>query len=219
MKPSMHSQDRQDSIIKDGIVIFTEDTPQSFALRSFIEASYAKHFQANIKVDMPVMVGYHQDGKILAAMGLRPADSGPLFLEQYLNDPIESYISDHDEHVNLRACIVEVGSLATATTGIGRQIIPLFIQTVCHMNYCWAVLSATDRLVHIFNQMGLQPSKIAKCDPTRLHTSRHLWGSYYTHNPHVLMGNLNALRSFKGNWPIMLTTPSTSTKSFGSEHE
>jgi len=64
-----------------------------------------------------------QDGKILAALGLRSAADAPLFLETYLDKSIENSIAEKIARLINRSHIIEVGSLASAHGGGARALI------------------------------------------------------------------------------------------------
>ena len=78
----------------------------------FITDIYAKSYNAEISVHYPILMSVRDEaGKLLAATGFRPAQSEPLFLEQYLDAPIEAVLNAP------RSQIVEIGNLASQGGG------------------------------------------------------------------------------------------------------
>ena len=81
---------------------------QASHIARFIEQGYADRYQAEISVSTPLLLQLRFAGKT-AAIGIRRATE-PLFLEHYLDAPIESYATAHIGEIN-REQIVEYGSL------------------------------------------------------------------------------------------------------------
>ncbi len=60
----------------------------------FVADAYRRAYRADIRSFMPNFVRITDpDGRIRAAMGWRDAADGPLYLEHYLDAPIEAAIS------------------------------------------------------------------------------------------------------------------------------
>jgi hypothetical protein len=84
-------------------------------VEGFIHAVFKRAHSAEITQFMPQLVALRdQNGVLMAAFGWKKASEGPLFLEQYLDEPIESLISN-TLHKNIsRSQITKIGNLAVA---------------------------------------------------------------------------------------------------------
>ena len=67
--------------------------PLRAEFEAFIQHRFHKAHNADINHFMPELFGLHDEAQTLCAVaGVRKAMSGPLFLEHYLDDPIERAI-------------------------------------------------------------------------------------------------------------------------------
>ncbi|HQT27273.1 MAG TPA: thermostable hemolysin, partial [Burkholderiales bacterium] len=93
-------------------------------IERFIFDSFSQSHGAHVHHFMPQLLTLRGgDGKLFAACGLRIAGSERLFLEAYLDEPIDEVISRKTGKRVGRADIVEIGNLAGFTPGIGRRLI------------------------------------------------------------------------------------------------
>jgi hypothetical protein len=81
-----------------------------------------------------------QDGKVLAALGLRSAKDETLFLESYLDKPIENILAEKASRPIDRNRIIEIGSLASSHGGGARALI--ITLTAYLSGASWAVFTA-----------------------------------------------------------------------------
>src|SRR6187402_194533 len=81
--------------------------------REFAQRLYQRHLRAQLK---PTYLTWRSinaaDGRPLAVLGYRSAEGGPLFLESYLDRPVEQAVSAAFGMDLTRADIVEIGCLA-----------------------------------------------------------------------------------------------------------
>lgn len=157
----------------------------------FIRAVYAERFGATLRHFAPCLVSLRDgDGQIVAAAGYRFADTQPLFLERYLDEPVEAALACHAAAVPPRSDIVEVGHLAAARAGEGRRLILLLGPHLAARGAQWVVSTLTEELRQLFVRIGVTPLALGLADPARLGDDLADWGSYYTHHPVVLAGHL-----------------------------
>ena len=95
--------------------------PQRALFEAFIQQRFRKAHGADIRQFMPELFGVqNSSGQLCAVAGVRRAHLESLFLERYLDDPIEPLISATAERPVPRQDIVEVGNLAASDTGSAR---------------------------------------------------------------------------------------------------
>lgn len=122
-----------------------------------------------------------------AALGYRRAGSEPLFLETYLDQPIESLVSSTLGRTIDRGAIVEIGNFA-ADSAIA--MVELWGRAANDLGGSGevAVATLTAPLRRMFARIGLPIIPLAKADPARLPGAAEEWGSYYATDPMVCMG-------------------------------
>lgn len=165
--------------------------PGRARVEAFIHGIFRDRFGAAVQAFAPTLVGLHAaDGSLLAAAGYRSADPGPLFLERYLDRPIEQRLPLQGGARVPRARIVEVGHLAAARAGEGRRLIALLAPRLAREGHDWVVSTLTQELRLLFVRLGVAPLALGVADPARLGAQASDWGSYYDHHPLVQAGQL-----------------------------
>jgi hypothetical protein len=157
----------------------------------FIHDVFAERFAARLDSFLPNLVASRDAaGRISAAAGYRSAAAGRLFLEQYLDRPIEEIVCDNYGEAIARSKIVEVGNLAT--TG-GRCAVSLVASLIPHLmsqGFRWVVFTGNDAVRNLFQRLHLFPFAICTADAASLGDAKGAWGSYYDHHPIVMAGRL-----------------------------
>ena len=161
------------------------------AVEAFISQRFAESFGSRIEGFMPRLFSLrNRDGDICGAFGLRSANRN-LFLEQYLDTPIEKTIAARVGGSVERRTIVEVGHFSGAIPGAVRAMIGLLTERLHREGFEWVVFTGTAGLRNAFCRLGLCPIDVQAatidCLPEEEHAA---WGSYYDHAPRVLVGNI-----------------------------
>ena len=165
-------------------------------LEAFIARRFAEVYGARLYNFMPRLFGMRAgDGDLLAAFGWRAAEAQgqrePLFLEHYLDRPIESLIAGVVGRPLPRSSIVEVGNLAGATSGALRALIPLLCERLHREGFQWVAFTGSARLCNSFSRLGLPLQVVAAAPQEGLsEEERQRWGSYYAHQPSVMIGDI-----------------------------
>ncbi|MBX3609647.1 MAG: thermostable hemolysin [Hydrogenophaga sp.] len=161
------------------------------AVEAFIRQIFHERFGAEVRHFAPVLLGLHDaSGALVAAAGYRAADAGPLFLERYLDGPIEARLQGAGDAPVPRGRIAEVGHLAAARAGEGRRLILMMAPLMAREGFEWIVSTLTQELRQLFVRMGVAPLALGVADPDKLGEHAGDWGSYYNHRPLVQAGQL-----------------------------
>ena len=167
--------------------------PQAEAL---IEQVYLRTFASNITAHFPHMIAtLTPDGRIAGAVGFRWAMEEPLFLEHYLDGPIEDALAQVRQEDVTRAQIVEIGNLAAND---GAASVHLFAALADHVREAgakYACVTATRALRRTFRMFGFETMQLATAAPARIPGGGKAWGRYYDHDPIVLAGSVPACRA------------------------
>ena len=174
--------------------------PQRASFEQFIAARFDRAHGAHVTHFLPHLLGVRDAlSRWKAAWGYAAALDGPLFLEQYLDKPVEEALTAATGWPVHRLQIVEAGNLASASPGMARALIPLGARHLHRMGYRWVVFTATREVRATLQRLGLKPLRLARADPARLLDGGKSWGRYYQHDPQVMAGKISlALRAGQG---------------------
>jgi len=161
-------------------------------VESYISETFALAYGASVRSFMPRLLAVCQkNGDLLAAFGVRSAGKEKLFLENYLDRPIEQAIEEKTGVRLERNKIVEIGNLAAIYPGGVRWLIVALTVMLYEEGYDWVVFTGTSALRNGFNKLGLHPTDIC---PARIECldaeEQSRWGTYYDNNPTVMCGNI-----------------------------
>ena len=128
---------------------------------------------------MPWLLGLSCQGQLEGVAGLRPAANTELFVEQYLDTPLETQLTEATGVTVDRSTVIEIGNLAGHHAGVTRVLFPLLTELTCQHGYQWVVCNATRTVQNALRRLGIPLLKLCDADPARLGTARLAWGSYY----------------------------------------
>lgn len=165
---------------------------QRASLERFIAERFHGVYGARVSHFCAHLLGMRDaEGRWQAAAGYTPAASSTLFLEQYLDAPVETLLAGAAGRRVARERIAEVGNLA-APAGMGRALIPALGRHLHGLGYRWVVFTATRQLSNAFRRLQLEPVLLAPALPARLADGGAAWGTYYAQDPRVMGGAISA---------------------------
>lgn len=124
-----------------------------------------------------------------AALGYRRADALPLFLETYLDAPIEDLVSQALGRPVEREAIVEIGNFAADNALAMIQLWGSAANDLSSTSEV-AVATLTAPLRRMFTRIGLPITVLAPACRERLGGHGDSWGSYYDLDPQVCCGEI-----------------------------
>jgi hypothetical protein len=163
-------------------------TPGRDAAEAFIASTFHARYGANIHSFAPNLMVLERYPGIYAAAGWRCAGDEPLFLETYLDDPVESLLAHAAGQPVARHGIVEVGHLSSTGRGGSVDVISGLSRHLARLGFEWVVFTATAELISIFSRLSLPLLALAPADPARLGAAARDWGTYYDTRPVVVAG-------------------------------
>lgn len=157
-------------------------------IEQFIHDVFAKNYGANVQHFMPQLVSLRdKNGVLVAAFGLRKASEMPLFLEQYLNKPIETMLSQRFNKPITRDQITEIGNLAVDNPRNAGVLIAHVIQHSLDIGVEWCVATAHHSLQNGLIKGGRDVYTLQTADKNLLKRDEQaLWGRYYDNTPQVV---------------------------------
>ncbi len=164
--------------------------PRRAEAEEFIRRVFLRRHGAFVRSFAPNLLLLEDGERVFAAAGWRGAGEEPLFLERYLDAPIERVMARLAGLRLPRERLVEVGHLASDRAGGSVRVILSLARHLGRTGYEWVVFTATGELVRIFTRLGLPLLALAEADPVRLGEQARDWGSYYDTRPVVVAGRI-----------------------------
>jgi len=167
--------------------ILDPDHPQRAGLLGTLREVYGAAFDAQPGSLHDRLLSLRDDsGGTLGLIGAScAADHEKLFVEQYLDEPVERIWSRRLGRRVARAEIVEVGNLAARRTGFGPWLVTALAQHLCSQRRPFTVFAATASLRAFFEHLGVTLHDHGAADPARLDHDAACWGRYYESDPRV----------------------------------
>jgi phosphoglycolate phosphatase-like HAD superfamily hydrolase len=185
--PASHAPGAASSPPERGTLLLSwRSHPARAELEAFIGAIYARRFDARVRGYAPMLVGLCRQKTLVAAAGYRAAAAERLYLERYLDEPIEVALSRRAGCVVHRERIVEIGHLAAARSGEGLELIRRLAAYLAGQGFEWAVCTATRELRPALERLDAQPLALGAAKASQIGEEAASWGSYYAHQPVVL---------------------------------
>ena len=159
---------------------------------AFVGEAFRLAYGARIEHFMPSLMALRNNsGRLLAVLGLREPGAEALFLEQYLDRPVEQALSAAAGCPVDRAALVEVGNFAVGAAGGGRWLITALTAYLYAAGRSWTVFTCGPELQNAFHRLGVELHDLGVADPRRLAADEWArWGSYYDQAPRVMAANV-----------------------------
>jgi hypothetical protein len=167
--------------------------PDRPALEQLVAETYATKHGARITGFLPTFLALRSPlGSLRATAGLRPAAGGELFLEQYLDGPVEAALGRAAGATIARSRIAEIGNLAARECRSACKLALLLPERLARDGHDWVVFTATDVVRALITGLGTPLVELAAATPDRLRSPRDDWGRYYERSPRVVAAWLPA---------------------------
>jgi len=177
--------------------------PQRKRVEAFIAQRFLEVHGAQIAVFMPQLLALFDDqGAVRAAVGMRDASLERLFLEYYLDIPVEQAVEQASADRLItdgvtpgcvfeeRERIVEIGNLASIDRLASRNLFKLLARRLFADDYQWAVFTGCSSLQRMFATLGIETLSLGRALQSRLPVDQQTWGGYYEDNPLVVAGRV-----------------------------
>lgn len=169
--------------------------PGRAELEDFVAEAFRRLHGARIHNFMPTLLalrhaGSHEAGKVCAVAGYRLASQEPLFLEQYLEEPVEQALATRLGEAVPRSQVVEIGNFAGASCRAARQLAALLPNCLLEQGQAWAVFTATSLIREILAGLGVRMVELKSADRNRLAGNGDDWGAYYASDPRVMAASV-----------------------------
>jgi len=169
-------------------------------VEQYIADRFAAAHGAEIHDFMPVLLTMGCSGAITAATGVRAAARQALFLEQYLDAPVERAVAEVAGCSPKRAGMVEIGNLVATQGGASYLLFMVLTAVLERAGFEWVVFTATPQVRRALAHLGLEVFGVCAADPARLAAGAlDSWGRYYANRPQVVAGHVpTAMSTLRG---------------------
>jgi hypothetical protein len=188
-------------------------SPNRREVERHIADVFANTYGAEVTEFAPFLMSMVCAGNISAVAGIRPAQSGPLFLEQYLDDPVEQVLSNRYGQAIDRHEIFELGNLAALRSGVCLLFYMILAGVMMRTKLNYVVFAGTKQVAKGVGRLGFHMESIVAADPSRLGDTSANWGSYYDSEPQVMAIDLGKSMQALS----QLTLPRTLLNIYGSQ--
>ncbi len=127
--------------------LYRADDPRREDLERFVRDVFASRHGARVCSFMPTLLAVRNDeGDVCSVAGFRCAAGQTLFLERYLDEPVERAIATAAGQQVDRSQIVEVGNLAGVNCRSAMRLVLDLPRILLEGGHRWIVFTATDTL-------------------------------------------------------------------------
>jgi Thermostable hemolysin len=169
-------------------------------LEAYVQARFAAKHGAAVRSFMPTLISFRdRQGELRGVAGIRGAAESTLYLEQYLDQPIEARLQAGVQLHSIdrggaraigRDEIVEVGNLAGASCRAAVRMVAQLPVFLMQRRYSWIVFTATSAVRQILEGFGAPLIELGRADATDVAGTADSWGRYYETDPRVFAGYL-----------------------------
>lgn len=164
--------------------------PRRERLEQYIASVFQASWDARVLGFLPLLCSLQQQGHFSAALGLRSANHGPLFCEQYLARPALEEVEALYGQRCLGGNLMELGNLAASHPGQGA-LLYLLVTAAIHDAGIRFLIFAANRAVRLsIRRSGFTPLTIGPARPECLGAAAASWGRYYEGDPQVMVGDM-----------------------------
>jgi hypothetical protein len=171
------------------------NSPQRHRLERYVNRCFAHAYNAEVTEFSPLLLDVKCAGNISGVAGIRMAETSPLFVEHYLDAPVEEVVVNTFGEAVSRHEIVEIGNLAALRPG-ACQLMLLMLAGILHAaGFRYAAFAGTDQVVRTVHKLSEAVRVVGIADPSCLGVDANHWGSYYDTSPQVMIVDLAATKA------------------------
>lgn len=168
-----------------------EHATERAELESSINTKFERAYGAQLRHFLPNLLRLGVSAELGAVVGIRAAEDRDLFLEQYLDQPIEQAIARAFQTPVDRAQVIEIGNLAGNVPGLAYALFAVLATVLNAAGYRWVACTATPLVETMLAKMHFSSCTVCDADPTRLQEGSADWGDYYASKPRVIVGDVH----------------------------
>ena len=162
----------------------------------FVMRAFEREHDAVVRTFMPLLVGCRdRERGLRSVVGLRPAAGQALYLERYLDRPVDEVIGVTSGQDVRRDRVVEIGNLAGRNCRASVRLVASLAGLLLSMRFDWVVFTATTTVRGILETLGAPLFELAPAGEACAAGGIDRWGRYYSSDPRVCAGYLPLART------------------------
>ena len=171
-------------------------SPFRVEFEQFVMRAFEREHDAAVRTFMPVLVGCRdRERGLRSVVGLRPATGQTLYLERYLDRPVDEVIGVTSGRDICRDRVVEIGNLAGRNCRASVRLVASLPGLLLSMRFDWVVFTATSTVRGILETLGAPLFELAAAGEAYAAGGIDRWGRYYSTDPRVCAGYLPLART------------------------
>lgn len=167
-----------------------ENSSERTLVEAYIADKFRQEYDADVSSFAPLLLSMHCKKELNAAIGLRSAETSKLFIEQYLDAPIENSIEVPEGEIVQRKEIIEISNLVATRRGASQLLFIIVGSILYEAGYRWLVFNATNKVERITRKFPFPVQVLCLADPQCLGDRAEEWGRYYETSPRVIVGDI-----------------------------
>ena len=173
------------------------------AVEAYIAGTFRAQYDARIDHFLPWLLTIEANGAIEAALGIRFAESGPLFVGQYLDRPVPDELAQRGFATR---AVVEIGNLVSTRAGCSQLLFILLAELLDTLGRDTGIFTATPQVQQLLGKLGCELTTLCDADGARLGERLEQWGRYYDTAPRVVVSTVAATARALHNRPALART-------------
>lgn len=174
------------------IDLVSKDSPERLGVEQFIARHFYKSHKAEVDTFLPYVLTSRTKKNITSTVGFRMGSgSEAFFLEQYLDNNLETTLGDLLGKSIARSTLAEIGNLTSSYPGASQMLFVLIVTILHQAGFEWALFTVTPQVQKMVDDLGIVSHEICEANPDCLDDGGESWGGYYKNRPKVIAGNLN----------------------------
>ena len=158
-------------------------------LETCIASKFDQQYHAEISHFLPYLLSLSESDQLDAVVGIALAGKSELFLERYLDAPVEQAISRVLQTPVDRGQVVEIGNLAAAVPGTASLLFGVLATVLHRAGVRWVVCTATPQIRAMLKSLQFPAHTICNAEATAMGEQAGEWGDYYASRPQVIVGD------------------------------
>lgn len=176
-----------DPAVDASLTVIGPADPRRGAAEALVRDCFLKTYGARVSYFLPSLLTLFPPARgPEAVLGYRPAAGAALFLESYLDRPIEQAIIRAAGAAVARPQVTEVGNLAVTFPGGARCLAVALAAFLAAQGTEWVAFTAGLALRNTFVRLGITLRPLAVARPECLPGGGEEWGRYYDDVPWVV---------------------------------
>jgi hypothetical protein len=172
------------------LAVIGQQAPNRGGVEQSIKQKFEASYGAHLTHFLPDLIRLGTSGDVGAVVGVNPAQKNGLFLEQYLDRPVEQAIAAAFMTPVDRDQVVEIGNLAANAPSLAYSLFAILAAALCQAGYKWVACTATPQVASMLAKLNFAAEPLCDADPSKLDSGSAAWGKYYSSRPRVMAGDV-----------------------------